>query len=245
MSITDSELSKISIYIFFAVGLFLFLVFRIVQFILPYILRTGKTTRFITKYFSFIELTVWMLFFIWSIQFFLETNHVYALLLVLITIILILFISWYALRDVIAGVIFKTNRKLRINDVVRFDQYAGTISRLTHRYIEIENEQGESIHIPFSQALSKVVIKKHPAEMIQGHTFKMNVAKKPSLKELIDDIKSTIIQMPWISLKREPIVKPVDQITSAYTFEITVYAIERNYFYKIEDFLRHHFEDAK
>jgi small-conductance mechanosensitive channel len=242
MNIFKIEISEFALSTFIIVGVSLFILLRIIKYVIPLLVSRGNQRKFLQKYITLSELIIWVLFFAWSIQYFLTKNQLYAVLLFFVTLILILLISWFALRDFVAGVIFNTNKNVKKSDTVTIKGYTGKIVRQSNRSIELETETGEQVIIPYSLAVSGIIVKKHPSETIKSHTFQLITPKAPSLKELISEIKTAILQLPWVSLKREPQIKPIDQQTGTYTFEVTIYSLQQEYFYKIEDYLKTHFE---
>jgi hypothetical protein len=66
-------------------------------------------------------------------------------------------------------------------------------------------------------------------------------AKKP-LDETIDDIRRNILSLPWVSLTQKPMVRLENEQPGSYTFHITTFSIEQNYFMMIEKAIREAFE---
>ncbi len=59
-----------------------------------------------------------------------------------------------------------------------------------------------------------------------------------SLLKSIESIKIDILNLPWVSVKKIPVIKPVNETDLNFILEITVYALEKEYFVKIENYIK-------
>ncbi|MBC8487060.1 MAG: mechanosensitive ion channel [Bacteroidetes bacterium] len=233
------EFSRIEVYFFLLIAILIFALFRLVIRSIGVIpLKKGVKT-YILRFLPVIEIFFWFIYFIWAIQFFWNNNQLYAIELSLILTVLSLWIAWFALRDFIAGAIFKASKYFLINESIRVNNYTGKIISMKTRYLIIETDTGETIHIPYSRVLGQTIIKVHPAEMILSYSFKLNVPKTDKSPEVIEEIKNTILNLPWASLKKDPQIRYIySDKPEISTFEITVYAFEKEYFPEIEKYIR-------
>lgn len=238
MNFLTSEFSNIAVYKFLFLGFILFFLLRFSRLIIGYFSIKSLTTKIIHRYFPIFELILWLLFFAWAIQFFLKSNHLYAVIISIVTLTLMLMFAWFAMKDFIAGVIFRTSEKYSKKDYVKIMNYTGKIIDYTNRSLEIETDKGERIIIPYSKALDCIIVRTSPAEMMQNHTFKLSVNKNKALNLIIDEIKLAIIHLPWSSIKKESKIKLFTEDSDFFHLEITVYAFEEEYFYQIEDYIR-------
>lgn len=241
MNLSDLEFSGLAIYTYLFIGIVLLLFFRVLNFFIPVITTRKEYKDKLNKYLPFIELCAWLLFFVYGVQFFLKTNMLYALALFIILLVHIGWLSWFALKDIIAGIVFKTKGRFSINETIKVREHSGKIVKFGFLEVEIETETGETIHLPYSMVIGEVLIKSNPAEMIISHTFRLETTKSKPLIKIIDEVRITILHLPWISFKKDPQVKPVGEDKDSYTLEITVYTPEKEYFFKIENYLKEQF----
>jgi len=238
MNIPEIEFTRFAVYLFLLLAVILFFVFRLLGKVVPVLPIKKDRIKILTRYLPGIELFIWVLFFIWAIQYFWKNNQLYSMGLFLVLIMLLLWVSWFALKDFIAGAIFKASKSFNINESIKIDNYSGRIIQFKNRSLIIETDSGETIHFPYTQLLGKVIIKSSPSEMIQNKTIFLNISKKDPLFETIRNIKTDILNLPWSSIKKEPQIKPIGENNNSFELEIVIFAIETEYFYKIESWLK-------
>ena len=103
-------------------------IFRLL-FLLRIVLPKNKHKQLISQYLPFVEYLFWMIYLILSISYFVNRNGIiHSIWLVASLLILILLFSYFALRDIVAAVIFKSSRDFKINDSIKFEGYAGKIN---------------------------------------------------------------------------------------------------------------------
>jgi len=244
MNIIDTELSRFTIYALLFLAVILFFVFRVINYFIKVIPIRKNVRKPIIKYLPVFELFVWLLFSIWAVKFFLQTHYLYSLGLLVIILIIILWISWFALKDIIAGIVFKTSEKFSVNESIKIKNYEGKIAKLKSRSLEIETETGETINIPYSIVISEIITKSNPAETILNYSFSLNISKKLPLYNTIENLKAEVLNLPWSSIKKEPVIKLTGENDSHFFLEITAYSLEKEYFSKIENYLKEKYSKA-
>jgi len=241
MNLPDIEFSRFAVYLFLFLAVVLFLFFRIPGKVVPLLPIKKEMKRSLTRYLPALEIFSWGFFFIWTIQYFWKNNQMYSVGLFFILILLMLWVSWYSLKDFIAGAVFRANSSFKIQDTIQIEQYVGKIVDFQSRNIVVETDSGETIHYPYSKLLGKVIIKSIPAEMIRNKTIFLNISKDSSLIETITNIRSDILNLPWSSIKKEPQIKPIGENNDSFELEIVIFALETEYFYKIESYLKENY----
>ncbi len=241
------EFSVTSNYLFrfFIIIAFLFLFFRIISYVLPLVFKNQRYYKLFKKYVHGIEIFVWIIFLSKAYYKLSISNQVFSIVSLIIIIILVLYFSWYALKDYVAGVIFKTCGNVYINDNVRIYKYTGKIVKFAYRTLSIETTKGEIVYIPYSKITSNSVVKMNLAEAIKSYSFKLKIKKTNSLVDTIENIKKSIINLPWSSVKKKPGVYPIEETNTNIIFDITVYAIEDDYFYNIENYIKEKFANIE
>ena len=237
----DFSFSSFAIYKFIVSAVILFLFFRAVTYILPLFLKNKRILKIFKQYLPLIELVIWILFSIIAFKNFLEKNQYFAFALFIIMLAIAIWSSRMLLKDYIAGIIFKTNSDLNTGDTISFKGYSGVINKFKFRTIEIESDDSEIIQIPYSFILDNSIKKSRPKEDITAHTFNITVSKSESVEKISEDIKQTIYYLPWISVKKEPLIKAASETKTSVLFEITFYSMSKDYNYKIETHLKDKF----
>lgn len=232
------DFSNIALYtvLLFAIGLFL--LFRFLSRLVPIIAIRKEKRKHAWRYISLIELAVWIVFLIWSVNYLSESSPIYAFGLFLMLFFFTFYTAWVALKDYIIGAFFKANTHLKINETLKIDKYSGKIIRFNPSGIVLETESGETIYLPYSTMMGKAVVKSNPAETILSHSFRMEIPKTGKLSTTIRNIQNDIIIMPWASLKKSPQIKSVAETITAHVLEITIFSIEKEYFLEMENLIK-------
>lgn len=227
--------------LYIIVSLVLLASFRIVSFMLRYVVDRKRKLMFL-KYFPLAESIFWIVYLILSAQYFIQKGgNVHTIWIFGILLVLVAFFSWFALRDIIAGIVWKTNKKFNLQDTIRIGEFQGKIQAFHHRNLEIINDNDESIIIPYTKILNSEIIKINPTEMILSYSFSIECSNTENSSKLIQAIRYDILNLPWSSVKNEPKIKAVKEESDRYVFDITVYSIDKDYFYKIENHIKKKF----
>ncbi|MFC1734273.1 mechanosensitive ion channel domain-containing protein [candidate division KSB1 bacterium] len=231
-----------SLYKFLLIGVIIFIFFRIANKFLPLLFNKSLHRRYIRRYFPVIEITTWILFFIWFFQYYLIRNLFFAGGIFFIFLVLMVIFAWFILKDYIVGVFFKLSGRLQLNDHINIKNFHGKITNLGNRFIEIEAETGETIFIPYHFATSEIILKADPSYTAISHSFQILTSKNESLAEIINSVREAILQLPWSSPKKEPQIHLNNEDDTSYKFNITVFSIAKEYLYLIEQQLRDQFK---
>lgn len=234
--------SNIGIYTVIVLAIGLFLIFRFLTWFVPIVILRKSKQKHAWRYTALIELFVWIAFLIWSVNYLSESNLLYAVGLFILLFFFTFFTAWVALKDFIIGAFFKTNTHFKINETLKIGEYSGKIIKLKPSGIILETESGEAIYLPYSAFTGKAIIKSNPAETILSHTFRVEIPKTEKLTSTIRNIHDDIIIMPWASLKKSPQVKPVMETQTGQLLEVTIFAIEKEYFPEMENMVKQKFE---
>ncbi len=235
------EFSNFAIYKFLFYAVLLYAVLRGLKFALPLIFhkRYKKTAQ---KYFPFAELSIWLVFIAWSLHFFAKKNIAVGIGLFIVLLVIALWASFYYLKDYLAGIVFRTGNDISVNEYIEVNGTAGKITAMKNRLLTLENEQGTVVQFPYSKLVGAEIKKEEHAETISGHTFQLNIPKNKPLIETIGELKNAAINLPWASLKKNPQIKPLQQDEQFYLIELTIFSLEKKFFYNIENNLRKTFE---
>ncbi len=216
-------------------GVAIFLLLRLLRFLLPLSLYRDKPRKILTRLFPIVELVVWVIFLSWFIFLFSEADEIYVYVVLAILLMILFWISRYWVKDLIAGVIFRSSARLKAGDILHFEDLKGTIKKFGNFSVELETQDNQVIFIPYGKLADAVNIKSEPTGQSQGYTFVLvcKLAQDPTV--LIQQIKTTILSSPWVSVNRMPLITLLQQSESMSEFEITVFPIDKSFAGKIEN----------
>lgn len=227
-----------AVFRFIVIGFVILAIFRFLSIYVPVWLKKQKFVAVFSKVFPVVELMIWLIFLMRQLDVFMQQNQMIAYSLMIILFAIVLLLSWFGLRDIAAGIIFRAAGRFAPNDMVVINKYKGRLQNYHLMTIEVETDSGETIFIPYHKALNKSGVKSDPADILGHYTFTLNVAAQKELKQTIHDIRTTIINMPWTSGKSDPKINIVEVGNKNYKLDITVYSIEKIYLFKIENTLQ-------
>lgn len=234
--------SGLAVYTFLFAGVALFFVMRVVYKLTPHLFNQRKLNKRIERILTVAELFIWIIFFSWALEYFLKKNQIYALGVLIVLLFIVFWIARFAIKDLLAGVVFRASGRYSLNDAIKSGNYTGKITKFRYHTLQIETDNGNTVYIPYSQVLMEVSIKSDNAELLSSHTFYLNVANQKDINKLIAEIKNAIVYLPWSSIKKNPIILPIEESNEICKLKITVFSFDRNFFYKIEQFLIQKFE---
>ena len=222
-------------------GIILFVLFTIIRFGFPYLMRNKKKSNQWLKYFRLIELFIWLFFFSWFLFRFAEAKSLFAFVIFGIQLGILYLIFRFWLTDLIAGIIFKHSNQIDIGDSIHYEGHAGKIIKIGGRSIEIENEEGNSVFIPYRKVTSAIFSKTESATQSSGFTFELETSLDGDIDITTEKIKTYIVALPWSSIRKSPIISLKGRSNNSILFSITVYSIDRSFFSKIENQVRNKF----
>ena len=97
------------------------------------------------------------------------------------------------------------------------------------------------VKIPYSEIINNSLIKEKRLQSISGFTFKITTSKRDNLESIISSIKQAVVILPWTSMKQDPEIKALSETSNTYILELTVYALNKDMYFKIEEFIKEKF----
>lgn len=128
--------------------------------------------------------------------------------------------SWFAVKDLVSGIVLKAGRVLRVGDRVRAGALEGRVARMGHRVLVVETARGEEAIVPYSTLAREAVVRAPLGARIAPHTFTLATARP--MPEAKAAIKEAALVCHWAALGRDPEVVALEE----NRFEVTVYALD-------------------
>ncbi len=235
--------SNFELLFFGSIAVLLFVALLVFKRFVPFLIKSQIKKGLLKQYMPIIEVIVWLLFIIFTIQQFFDSNQLYAWGLFLILMLGGFWVLWFSIKDFIAGALFKMNKDFKENDIIQIENFEGKIIEMSNRFLKIESDSGEVIYIPYGRLNQQIIIKVHPGEMILSHAFTLSTNKNEKTNQKIDKIRFEVLSLPWASIKRPPKIEIIHEDDKNLIFEIKLYSLEKQYFFKMEQEIRKKFED--
>jgi len=215
------------------VGIVIYSLFLISRRLLRLLSIENRYRKSLQYWFPLLEFGAWGAFIFWGIHLLYRNRFFYEPLVLVLVIILTLLLTWYFLKDLVAGIIFKAENNFKANDKIRFEQSNGSIRKLGNLTMHIENEAGEIEIFAYSRVLSKNITKINPGGLFKKYVICPHQAYLSDVGDEIARLKALAWSAPWSSTRNEPLVtKSKNEQQNPY--EVTVYALNADHAEKIK-----------
>ncbi len=213
------------IIIAFLVASLVFLVLK--TFSLGVKLLTNRFSRlnFILNLMVAIEFIVWLGFIFWALDFLLQRKFYYQYLVYALILIVTGFVTWFLLRDIFSGIIFRVKHNLKNNSFIRSGDISGQIISQKITYMEIKTDDGQLLRIPYSRIIHEVISELAYTGALEEHIFQLQVDSSFDKTNAESLIRTTVLNTPWSNLKEEPSIKFLKENEKGYVFEIRLFSI--------------------
>jgi hypothetical protein len=215
----------------------LFGVLRISKYLLRRFSAQSNTGRILNYFFPIVEFVAWVVYVFWLLYRLFSEASFYPELLLALSILGILLLGWYLIRDFFAGLVFKAENLFSKNDSIRLPDTNGRIHRLGYLAVEIENEAGELERIRYSHLFAHKMIKPNPSSRIEKFTFKLKHPATNTPEEIVQQIRLHIMNAPHSSLTQSPVISMDSQEEQQYTFQATVFVLNRSHGTAVKQFV--------
>ena len=163
MDTSSFEISNSGLFEFLFFGTLLFLALLVFRYLLQILPIKRKKKDLVKRFLPSVEIAAWGLFFIWAASSLFMDNLIFTGLILMLIIIAALLISRFLAKDLIAGIILKTENSFIAGDILQFNEFSGIVTKSSFRYLEIETTEGIMIRVPYSTIADNPIIKLNPA----------------------------------------------------------------------------------
>ncbi len=230
-------------------ALAIFFAFRVLHWLLTPLLRRQLFWLRISYLLMGVELLAWTGWLFWVVRQLVHNPAVYAYFTVGIAFLLMGLVTWFLLRDVVAGIIFKLQHNLKLNQSVRVGRSdaptnrSGRLLRLGVTSLVLESA-GERVKIPYTQLINEAVARSEVSDVVEPFDFTLRVPTTQSKSQWMDTLGRQVLQLPWASAKRMPLVQWQSEEAQFYTFSLRVYSLNARHALLVESHLRHVYATA-
>lgn len=211
---------KILIVIAIAAGSVLLV--RILEIVIRTIIGNRVKLKFIHRLLPVFELLIGLALIFWAVNFLFFDKPYYFILTIILVSMSVMLISWYVFRDVLAGIVFRTQNSLPRGAAIQLGDIRGRMLGLRSMHIIIETEEGKTIRIPYSRISGEIISEQLETGLHEDSTLILNLPKNKSWAQTEVIIKNTLMNSPWRLLKSEPVIQLLSEDNNSYRAEIHV-----------------------
>ena len=189
-------------------GTFIWLLFRMLKKGAELLLSEKPYKRAIDTTLFYIKTASWIIFIFWSADIIFNGQPLMSRAFAALLFCILIAISWSLIRDIVSGILIRTEGTFAKNSHVRIHGVEGLVKKLGYRAMEIETDRGETIRIPYSIVDKEITIRSFPIESIKSHTFELLVDKSKDFLDYKEQIRNTQSGFPSASSINSPRLEP-------------------------------------
>ena len=222
-----SEFSFVSVII---ITLLLILAFKIIN----RVFISKSNNRLIKKNFSYFELIVWFFFILWSINSVLKDTFYHMVAILSLFAILVGWLGWFAGRELIAGIMLRLTDNYQVGQNIRMQQLDGIINHIGFLSLSVQGDEGTIIKVPWSRISGQIYSKGIREDKSNRHTFTVNIPAAVKITELEQKVTQAVLLSAGSAIDKEPVIRQITQLENSSEYQVTVFAINPEYFQSIE-----------
>ncbi len=167
---------------------------------------------------------------VWALRWVLAGHPLHQVLLLGLLVPAFIFVSWLAIRDVVAGMAFRASEVCAPGDIIEADGISGRISSLGYRVIALDTPDGSQAFIPYGRVAQGAIVRKPATDGLHRHVFEAALPLGMPVVEARRAIRRHALNSHWHSVVREPQVRLRDK----GVFVVTVFSVAPNLGHRIE-----------
>ncbi len=223
--------------IFTITGLLLLLLFRVLNRITKAFIRKRQLRSVLLRTLPVIELVAWVAFLFWGVLVLFGQHQYYDLIVVLLAVLVILGLAWFVFRDFLAGVLLKSEKALHPGQVIKTPIVEGKIKSMGFRNIELINEAGETVNIPYSRLSDQLFIIPPDNEDSLPHQAKITLEPKQATEQTKERVYKYLMAMPWV-ISPAPGIQIIKTNEGHHMMHVTFYTYMRTHALIVEEKIR-------
>lgn len=220
-----------------------FFIFRVLTLTLGYIVHKNSSLKNVLKAKPVAEFCIWLLTFLFAINFLFGDRFYYIYFVVLFLVIVVLLFSWFWAKDWIAGVIFRTLHNFQKGEYIQLSHYEGHVQSMGSTHISIDTPEGKTLKIPYAILMNKPVSEHFEVAGTGNASFLLEVPNTRNEQEILEHIQEVTQQSPWHLQSKIPIVKIVERKTDKLIVEVVVHTRNKEHAIRLENALKDEFQD--
>lgn len=224
-------------------GTAIFAFTAIIRILLNKLSQKYPSWRKLHKLYPIIGTALWTAFIFWGMGILFRDNVFYHYILMGIVLIMAGLITWFLLRDIFAGAVFRMQNDLNQDDYIKIGDISGQIklARLTH--LEVTSVNGQTIKIPNTRLSQELFTSTTTPDGMEEFNIHLLIDKRISKHEIEEKIKYELAGSPWCNYKNPPVVKLKNEDNDSYTYDVQVYTLNHQHLRMVEKILENKIEN--
>ena len=239
------EISLTSLIVNLLLGLVIFGLLYLLQ---RWVRRRGTSGTFgetLPRLLPLIELLTWGAFIVYSLGLIFKNEIFFSIALFLWIIVGLVWLSWFVIRDWVAGLITRVRKDYAVNAVIHVGDITGTVRRMGSLTMDVESSEGEITELPYSLIAGQVRRTNSQFGETGPRQLVVDVPKtKHTVAESSQRLRTIILSAPWWVVSKTPQIRLLEETDMAYRYEIRLPVISENTVARLAQYLSARFSDA-
>ena len=185
---------------------------------------------------------IWTAFVFWGSGMLFSGRMYYTYIVAGMVLIILGLVTWYFIRDVFAGALFKLQNELDQGDFIKIGNISGQIKAAKLTHLEITSESGQTIKIPHTRLNQELISSTSSPEGLEEFSIRLVHDKRYTKPELEEKIRFVLSTSPWCSFKQAPVLVLQHEDTQAYTYDLLIYTMNHQHLRIVEKQLKSRLE---
>ncbi|MFW5793454.1 MAG: mechanosensitive ion channel domain-containing protein [Bacteroidota bacterium] len=185
-------------------GLVLFVALRFFFYFLRIISKGSVIHKNVIRIIPVFELILWTAYLFGAVYMIFSKYTFMPSLLAIMGLILCILIAWYILRDLIAGVVLKSENVFENGQFLKANNTEGRIKKIGYLYLELENNSGENIKIPYSRLSNQILIRPETDQSNKYALIRIEIPKVDNHIEIKEKLIGAMNSTPWVIFSQPP-----------------------------------------
>lgn len=212
---------------FMLYGVLLFAIFKLLPFVLKLLKPKKKTHDFLLRSIPIIELGFWLLLLSWYSFLFAGEGQLFGYIITGLLAMVIFWLAWYYLRDVVAGIVLHAQKKLAVGDTIQTTAAEGRIIRFSLTDIQLINNEESISYVPYSWLFHKGVYHKLESNsQSSSNSIKLINSSSKDYDSLEKAIRNYCLALPWVDFTKPIRVHLSTKTPEGMHIEIKLYLFD-------------------
>lgn len=227
----------IDLFLILAVGLIILAFFRILELITKKMQLSRIMRSHTGKFLVAAEISAWLVYVVWALFYWLSAKSYFPYLIYSLVVVLVLLFSWFILKDIIAGIVFRFQGSHDPGSQFSVKEISGRIRKIGLTHLYILDDAGAVVRIPYSRLSSRIISETRGTE--DAHTRISFTIGIPSDGDNIpEQIRHILLNCPWISPRSEPVIRIVRKNEGQYEIDVLANLAGKDRLTYVEKYLK-------
>jgi small-conductance mechanosensitive channel len=212
----------------------IFLGIRIIRLGLKYLLNRYPRLDILGRILVITEYLIWLIFVFQSTYFLFHEKFYYQYLAGGLILIVLGFLTWFFIRDIFAGFIFRVKYGFKTGTYISTLNFSGQVKSYKLTSIKLKTTDGLILYIPYTKLINEVITEKGFRGTLEEHTLQLHADVSLGRTKAEEMIRSALLATPWSNHKEEPVIRFEKENEIGYFFEVKLFSVKMKHIKFIE-----------